>query len=982
MFSQSQQLSLNFYEWEYLRGRGYLHFPFQVDIEPPFEFFEHKYRNERTEKIDDGRVPSLLQKVVGLFKTAEPVQEDEVQLIPRNDYSKEGISTLRISNFTAIGSPQYVEFLNLLALNIQTYSFELVGNAQELDIQFTCPDSKIEQLRGLIKAYFPNLKIEEISPSFDLNSENAIAICDFGYSEEFMRPLNKLENGSDPFQHLFTVFEQVQAHEKLIIQILFKGTTRPWAESIRRSVRTHSNQAFFADSPEMLILSDQKTKDLIFAVVFRMAIQSPNEYRIQSLAKETISHISYASNSGNNQLIPLSNEGYRFEDHVNNLVLRKSNRLGMLWSTSELSNFVHFPSDKIQSKYFQKKCVESKEIAEGYTKGKYLLGNNIHEDKENPVYLSQEDKNKHIHIIGVTGVGKSTLLSQMILDDINLGNGVAVFDPHGDLIERNILPRIPLKRKNDVIVFDPSITKTIVGFNILEAHNDFEKIVLSSDLVEAFKSTATSWGDNMSAVLANAINTFLESNKGGSIVELKRFLVDDGFRKNFLSSVHDPNLQTYWNHEYPKIQKGITPLLTRIDGFLRNKIIRNILSIKNGLDVEAAMNSKKIILVKLPQGLIGFENANLLGSLLLSKLHQATFARQQRNDIERNPFTIYLDEFQNFLTPSMTSMLEGSRKYQVSLVLAHQHLKQIKDAHILDSVLSNAYTRIAFRLGDEDARKLASGFSLFKEEVLGNLSTGEAIARIGMSKQDFNLSVSKLDSQINEELAEEIKQQTLLKYGTNIGDIKYEIPVTTIKEEPVEVVVDKPIEQPEAPPLNVKIEEIKKSELREAAEKSDRNREHQYLQKLIKKMGQERDFLSTIEKEVQDGGRVDVALEKQGTKIAVEISVTNTPDYEVQNIRKCLRSGYLPVVIVSKNESHLRAIQSLAQKELSAKDFSFVRFTHPDAIAQILDSIAVPVSPHVELIKGFRVNTEYDSDLSHNPTLVKESLAKILFGKN
>jgi hypothetical protein len=982
MLSQSQQLSLNFYEWEYLRGRGYLHFPFQVDIEPPFQFFEHRLRNGRTEKIDDGRVPSLFQKVVGLFKTAEPVQEEEIQLIPRNDYSKEGISTLRISNFPAVGSPQYCEFLNLLALNIQTYSFELVGNVSALDIQFTCTDSKIEQLKGLMKAYFPNLKIEEISPSFDLNSEDFIAICDFGYSEEFMRPLNTLENARDPFQHLFTVFEQVQAHEKLIIQILFKGTTRPWAESIRKSVRTPSGQAFFADSPEMLSLSDQKTKDLIFAVVLRMAIQSPNQYRIQSLAKETISHISYASNSGNNQLIPLSNEGYEFDKHLMNLVLRKSNRLGMLWSTSELSNFVHFPSDKIHSKYVQKKQIESKEIGEGYTRGKYLLGYNIHEGKANPVYLSQEDKNKHIHIIGVTGVGKSTMLSQMILDDVNLGNGVAVFDPHGDLIERNILPRIPEHRKNEVIIFDPSITDTVVGFNILEAHNDFEKIVLSSDLVEAFKSTATSWGDNMSAVLANAINTFLESEKSGSIVELKRFLVDAGFRKSFLSSVQDLNLQNYWMHEFPKMEKGITPLLTRLDGFLRNKIIRNILSIKKGLDVEEAMNSRKIILVKLPQGLIGFENANLLGSLLLSKLHQATFARQQRDDIERNPFTIYLDEFQNFLTPSMTSMLEGSRKYQVSLVLAHQHLKQIKDAHILDSVLSNAYTRIAFRLGDEDARKLSSGFSFFKEEVLGNLNTGEAIARIGMSKQDFNLSVLKLDSNLNEELAEEIKQQSLKRYGNKVGEINSEIFTIEIKEEPVELVADAPIDNHKKLTRNTKIEEVQKIELREAAEKSDRNKEHQYLQKLIKKMGQERDFLSTIEKEVQDGGRVDVALEKQGTKIAIEISVTNTPDYEVQNIRKCLKSGYLPVVIVSKNESHLKAIQSLAQQELSAKDLAFVRFIHPDAITQILDSAAQPVSPHVELIKGFRVNTEYDSDLSHNPTLVKESLAKILFGKN
>ncbi|MEN8775492.1 MAG: hypothetical protein ABF263_09230 [Polaribacter sp.] len=195
------------------------------------------------------------------------------------------------------------------------------------------------------------------------------------------------------------------------------------------------------------------------------------------------------------------------------------------------------------------------------------------------------------------------------------GNGCALFDPHSDIVE-DVLARVPENRKDDIFLIYPSDSEFAIGFNLLGATTDAEKIVLSSDLVSSFKRHATAWGDNMSAVLSNAINTFLESSRDGTLIELKRFLLEEDFRNVFLTSVEDPSIHYYWNNEYAMVRKGIAPLLTRIDAFLRPKILRYMLAQNKGVDFRACIEEKKIVLINLSQGLIGEENSFLLGSIL------------------------------------------------------------------------------------------------------------------------------------------------------------------------------------------------------------------------------------------------------------------------------------------------------------------------------------------------------------------------------
>jgi hypothetical protein len=335
----------------------------------------------------------------------------------------------------------------------------------------------------------------------------------------------------------------------------------------------------------------------------------------------------------------------------------------------------------------------------------------------------------------------------MIVQDMRNGEGLAVLDPHGDLIDE-ILGHVPEERIADVVLLDPSDEDFPIAFNILSAHSELEKNLLASDLVSVFRRLSTSFGDQMNTVLANAIIAFLESSERGTLSDLRRFLVEPNFRERFLETVRDPEIVYYWQKEFPLLGgRPQGPILTRLDTFLRPKVIRHMVSQKeNRIDFSTIMNSRKILLAKLAQGLIGEENSYLLGTLIVSKLNQMAMSRQSMATSERKDFYLYVDEFHNFVTPSMAAILAGARKYHLGLVLAHQELQQLsnRDNDVASAVISNPYTRVCFRLGDFDAKKLEDGFSFFSAKELQNLGVGEAICRMERAEYDFNLKTTRL----------------------------------------------------------------------------------------------------------------------------------------------------------------------------------------------------------------------------------------------
>ncbi|MEQ1603942.1 MAG: excisionase family DNA-binding protein [Pyrinomonadaceae bacterium] len=353
------------------------------------------------------------------------------------------------------------------------------------------------------------------------------------------------------------------------------------------------------------------------------------------------------------------------------------------------------------------------------------------------------------------------------------------------------------------------------------------------------------------------------------------------------------------------------------------------------------MDNRKVLLIKLSQGLIGEENAYLLGTLLISKLYQTALSRQDSTD--RPFFSCYLDEFHHFVTPSMENILSGARKYNLGLALAHQEFRQLqsRSSEVANSVLSNCYTRVCFRLGDADAEKFAGGFLAFDSKALQSLSVGEAVARIERSEYDFNLKGS-LPAIIPPEIAERrrraIVDRTRREYGIHKAEVITSIEtVAPPLQEPVSAPKDTPLPSNTAPNVSA-------SAHPESYGKGGQH--HRELQAVTKRIGESYGFNVVIEKYVLDGsGSVDVSLEKEDLKIACEVSVTSSTDYEIKNIQKCLAAGYDHVCIIVSNQKKIPALKATVRSNVPMDLQSRVRVCSLTDLLAFLRELDAPNEP-------------------------------------
>jgi len=973
-----QALTTQFYEWE-KRGRGWHVYEDSVDIEPPFVPFFFHYTPTKQTIIDDGKRPTLLSKFADLFKdTPRQSQVEEVEEFPIEPFVFQNSEELRAVSISLpkgqkIKVDETEQLLLMLSSSTAPISFEIIASNTSIRIQFVCRESDYSTLQSQVKAYFPESILHDKSDTLGDIIKNQYITClsDFGLQEEFMRPISMAQGFDlDPLTGLFGILENLNEGEQGAIQILFKGTLNPWAESIMRSVMDNDGKAFFLDAPEMLPLAKDKISSPLFGVTIRTIGQAQTENRAIDIASDIGNALIRSSRSQDNSLIHLSYEGYDFETRMDDIYLRESHRLGMLLNTSELATFVHLPSISVQSSKLERDTKKTKAAPDNITLGHdFVLGTNFHQGWQRMVTLNSSQRLKHTHVIGATGTGKSTFLLNCIVQDINQGKGIAVLDPHGDLIE-SILQWIPENRINDVIIIDPADSEFPIGFNILSAHSEIEKDILSSDLVAVFRRLSTSWGDQMNSVFANAILAFLESKQGGTLVDLRRFLVEKSFRDNYLKTVNDPNIVYYWQKEFPLLKSSsIGPILTRLDTFLRPKLIRNMVAQKKGLNFEEILDGK-ILLVKLSQGLIGTENSYLLGTFFVSKIYQAAMARQAISKETRNDFFLYIDEFQNFITPSMAGILSGARKYHVGLILAHQDMQQLTkyDSELASSVISNAGTRICFRVGDIDAKKFESGFSFFEARDLQDLGIGEAIVRIDRPEYDFNLTTSPLperDYAIAEKTRDSVIAQSREKYATPAHEVQAFLGemLRGMEDVKVEKEIEKPIQQEQSKKEEPKpIQPIERplSDIANSAEKKAIS-QHRYLQTLIKKMAESRGYKASIEEPTPDNqGRVDVSLERNGKKIACEVCMTTTEVWEVHNIEKCLAAGYDIVIECSTDRKIMENIQKEVEQKFSALIHTKILILDPEGLFAYLDNEIAKDASTETRVKGYRVKRQQE----------------------
>jgi hypothetical protein len=995
-----EQFTEQFRRWE-LRGRGWQVFDEPVQPEPPFRpFHGHYLPNEPV--IDDGRRPTFLSSLYRKL-TSPPPDAPPVEPEPEEEPEPHSLVREELIEFQAslpdkldISKEAFEQFLLNLSLCREPIAFELLGVHKRVTAHFTASADDAPLLRRQLQAYFPEAvfvpQAGVLQQAWNSSTGDEILAVEFGLAHEFMLPL--ASGKIDPFIGIVGALAEFQPGELGLFQVLWQPAENPWPESIVRSVTNADGKPFFVNSPELAGAAENKVARPLFAAVVRILVCATNEKRMLQLARDLAGSLRVFTHQSGNELIPLQNTDYPFEDHIEDVLQRQSRRSGMILNSDELIGFVHLPSSAVRSPAFQRQTTKTKAAPMIARHGNALLGNNEHAGETVEVRLSAEQRTRHCHIIGVSGTGKSTLLFNLIKQDIENGAGVAVLDPHGDLIDR-ILGIIPQSRINDVVLVDPSDEQFSVGFNILSAHSDLEKNLLASDLVSVFQRLSTSWGDQMNSVLKNAILAFLESDRRETLADLQRFLIETPFRNDFLKSVRDTYVVNYWQKSFPLLSgtKSIGSILTRLDTFLSQKPIRYMVSQReNRLDFAHIMDTGKIFLAKLPQGHLGRENSHLLGTLLVSKFQQTAMSRQAQQIAARRDYWIYMDEFANFITPSMAEILSGARKYRIGLTLAHHELHQLqRSPEVASAVMSHPFTRIVFKVGDDDAKKLAEGFSYFEANDLRNLETGQAVARVERSDFDFNLSVplpAPLDAEAAAARRQEVITVSREKYGTTRADVEamlaksreVTVPPPTSKVAPL----DKPaapfhatagaaeasppsppvsLPRPAEPPKAIEPTVTKREPPREQRQGRG-GPEHQAIQKRIKHEAEKLGFRSIIEKPVLEGqASIDVWLERDGLIVACEISFTNTEENESDKIIRCLKGGIPKFAMICTDEKKLKKIAaaisgSLLDSQLAAR----VAYFQPDPFIEYLKTLPVEPAKKTEKIRrGYKVKHSQSS---------------------
>jgi hypothetical protein len=1032
------QLSEQFYRWEQ-RGRGWQVFPEPVSPEPPFVPFNGHYL-PATPIIDDGRKPtflsSLVQRLSQKLSTekppapVEPEPEEEPEPTPLiRDSLIELQAALPADLDIAYGS--FEQLFRNLTMCREPVAFELVGTHRRVVVQFAVCEADISLVRKQVSAHFPDVQFRQqegtLEKAWDASAGDEAFTVEFGLEHEFMLPL--ATGKIDPFIGIVGAFSELQPGELGLFQVLFQLVQHPWAKSIVNSVTHADGKPFFVNSPELVGAAENKVASPLYAAVVRIMGRTASRARSHEIARDLAGALRVFGNPQGNTLIPLHNEDYPFEEHLADVIARQSRRSGMILNSDELVGFVHLPSSAVRSAALLRDTGRTKAAPAIVREPPgVVIGDNEHNGETVPVFLTADQRVRHTHIIGNSGCGKSSLLLNLIRQDIENGDGVAVLDPHGDLIDQ-ILTLIPTDRIYDVVVVNPSDVEFPIGFNILQAHSEEEKNLLASDLVSVFRRLSTSWGDQMDTVLQNAILVFLESSRGGTLADLRRFLLEPPFRTEFLQTVNDPELIYYWQKVFPQLGggKSIGSILTRLQDFFSRKPLRNMVSQReNKLDFADIMDSGKIFLAKLSEGLCGTENSYLLGTLLVSKFQQLAMARQAQQMSMRRDFWLYVDEFDHFISPSMAEILKSTRKYRLGLTLAHQELHQLQsEPKVASAVLTQPCTRIVFRVGDDDAKKLGEGFTAFDAKSLKTLEKFHAIARVERNDFDFNLALRKPELETVSD-AQAIIAASRAKYATPRAEVEAALlaslrgevkkpeaagPLPIIKSQ-ASAVAENPATptppsnapshfSPAAPTGTAEVATpspspviphttVSEKESVKAAEPKDLGRggaRHKSIQSRLKTEAQKLGFHAEVEKQLAQGSNyaADLVLRRGQVEIAVEITITTGVDHEFENVKKCLASGIGRVAVVATGRKHLDDIAAAVQGGLGSEAAAKVGYHTPDeflAELQKLAKVAEASPPSEPMAKtgkllGFEITRNFPKQSPEEQRLNQQAIYEV-----
>ena len=648
----------------------------------------------------------------------------------------------------------------------KTISCELVSSKEE-GIRYILRVSKKDSvsIKKSINAYLSKIEIKETQDYLSLTTNNEWRVQEFKLTKPFAFPLQEQVSLDtyDPIAYITTHMTKLAPNEIMALQIICSPILQHNHSSIvimihrlrnyianNKDISDELRHGLFAVITRFInLLGNNKHKSInelsrpkqllhqaisnkinepLFEVTIRLWIKSDNMLALNSRVQgvqssfETLSTIYQSLTKASpffiSQLGPLKK--LKKLHYKNRLLSFFGNPI---LSLAEISSIYHLPytsttkTEDIQN-IKSPKLPPPLSLKQSMTHLDIKFANNHYSESTTTIGLTLEERRRHVYMIGATGTGKTTLLLQMIYNDILNNKGLALIDPHGDLSER-ILGIIPKKRIKDVIYFNPYDIDYSIGVNVLEmapnltlSDKEREKDLITSSIISIFHKlyAARYSGPRMEHILRNTILTALDVDNP-TLFTIYKLLTDSPYRKKIVTNLKDPILKDFWKNEFDKLgsfQKAeqISPITNKLGRFLTTTMTRNVLNqAQSKLDFDNVMNTNKILICDLSKGKIGEDTSSFLGSLLIAKLQLAALDRVHMEEKNRPDFFLYIDEFQNFATATFAQVLSEARKYRFNTILAHQTISQIEDKELLKVILANVGTVISFRTSnpsDED----------------------------------------------------------------------------------------------------------------------------------------------------------------------------------------------------------------------------------------------------------------------------------------
>lgn len=680
-------------------------------------------------------------------------------------------------------------------------SFEIVAKIEDIRFYVWSPKKHKDLVEKQIHGAYPDAEVTEVDEYNIFTNDGKVAYKSFQLGKASFYPIKNFKDlATDPLSAVTSALAKMGVGEAAAIQVLISPAESNWQKegshfiSSTKKQEADPEKAKFSTSARTLEGVEAKISKPGFETSIRIVCVAPSE----EVAKSNLTNIGgafaqFASDTNKLSGRKVTRKGsfvedflYRYQPMFNLLGNHPS-----ILNTEELATIFHFPNKTITTPHIFWLNAKSAPAPSQIPTTGLALGVSNYRGIKREVFLGENDRLRHVYIIGKTGTGKSELLKDMILQDIKAGKGLCFMDPHGDAVQ-DILQMIPPERAEDVIYFNPSDTERPMGLNLLEARTEDEKhfaatavINMMYKLFDPYKTGIV--GPRFEHAVRNAMLTAMYE-PGSTFVEVVRILTDARFVQDILPKVDDPIIRRYWTDQIAQTSdfhksEVLDYITSKFGRFVTNRLIRNIIGqSQSSFDFRKIMDEGKILLINLAKGELGEENSNFLGLILVPRILMAAMSRADVPESQRRDFYLYVDEFQNFATPDFAVILSEARKYRLALCVANQFIGQVEE-EVKNAVFGNVGTIITFRVGVSDANYLQHEFTpTFGEDDLLNIERFHAYMKTTVNNEpvppfsvDLTKDMAKIEESKSERVSEIIKEMSRLKYGRDVKLIEAEM---------------------------------------------------------------------------------------------------------------------------------------------------------------------------------------------------------------